>query len=148
MEYGTTSNFRPARENHSIGLGSSTDASNKIICSVYQAWLFLCSVSGLYCECHGVFVVAVVLSMYTISFCLLTRYEPTIRRMPEMFHTEKVFFKCGTYAVQGQAYTLMLLSTRNGCLYLSASIVYSKYLSAGQLLCTWAQFRYIREVSL
>lgn len=49
MEYGTASNLSPARQNHSIiDLGSSTDASNKIICVVYQAWLFLHSASGLH----------------------------------------------------------------------------------------------------
>lgn len=42
MEYGTASNFRPARQNHIIGPDSSTDTCNKVICYLYWAWLFKC----------------------------------------------------------------------------------------------------------
>lgn len=127
MEYGTASNLSPARQNHIIDPGSSTDASNKIICVFYQAWSFLRSSSGLhykYCKFFFAF-----LPLYTISFFLLKEYKPTSSKMPEACQAEKACFKHGAYAVQAQAYTLMLLSTRNVCQCLLTSILHSEYLN-------------------
>lgn len=55
MEYGTASNLSPARQNHIIDPGSSTDASNKIICFVYQAWLLPRLASGLHYKYYSLF---------------------------------------------------------------------------------------------
>lgn len=94
MEYGTASNLSPARQNHIIDPGSSTDASNKIICVVYQAWSFLRSSSGLhykYCK-------------FFLFSCLCTPFPSSYSK-----NTNPLVVKCLKHVKQRRLVSSMVL---------------------------------------